>query len=104
MTNKLTKNDRLKSQSEKHDVAVAAFDALLSRQGVRIDYYARWANNHTLNYGDTIEQQWRDWASKHNPISWLPKAFVYHFGHIPCNVWIDTEIKWLDWISDNLNK
>ena len=104
MSNKLTKNDSMKLQSEKHAVAVAAFEALLSRNGVRVDYYAMWARYRTLCYGDCIEQQWRKWAGNYNPSEWLFRAFVYDITHIPSCVWSDIESQWYRWISDNLKK
>ena len=104
MKQKLTKNDSISTVVKDFDVLVAAFEALLSRNGVRVDYYAMWARFRTLSYGDTIEQQWRTWAGNYDPSEWLFRAFMYDITNIPSCVWSDIESQWYGWISDSLNK
>ena len=104
MKEKLTKNDSISSSEMSADVMLAAFDALLSRNALLIDYYAMWAKRRKLNYGDTIRQQFYVWAGCVKPDKWVLSAFDFSKSHIPHQVWYMISNKWIDWLKQNLNK
>lgn len=90
-------------QKEEFEVAVAAFQGLLSRNGVYLDYLSAWHRSHRCNYGDTIRQCWIKWIDKRSPYDWLSSAFLWDAYNIPHQVWRDINRKWTEWISQNLN-
>lgn len=115
MSNKLTKNDSvnveklisdLKSKNVQpdFDVLIAAFDAMLSRNGIRLDYYATWAERHPVTYGSTLYQDWLRWAKLGSPKCWLLGAFDFFSTNIPNKVWINLSSQWLNYLKANLKK
>lgn len=85
-------------------LASSAFEALLTKYGVRVDYFALWAKRHIFNYGDPIYQQWTNWAKSKDPEIWLYAAFLFDKDHIPENIWHIIAEKWNEWILANLKK
>lgn len=91
-------------QNELFKVAAAAFAAMLSRNDLYLDYFALWANQKGLNYGDSLHDQWSIWAKTIGVNLWLAKAFHFSQGHIPMAVWMNLNDEWSKWLKQNLNK
>lgn len=85
-------------------LASSAFEALLTKYGVRVDYFTLWAKQRIVNYGDPIYQQWTNWAKFKDLKVWLYDAFKFDTNHIPATIWYIVSEKWDEWILANLKK
>lgn len=104
MTKKLTKNDSMRNEAQDFKTIVAAFEAILSRNGVYLDYFANWSKRKELNYGDTIYAQWLNWARPRDPERWITAAFLFDQQNLPVSVWYRVNGKWEEWLKMNLKK
>lgn len=104
MKEKLTKNDSMTVEKISFDVLTAAFDAILSRNGVRLDYFFNWAQKKHLVSNRPIYQQWMNWAKSMEPLSWLIGAFLFDESNISYLIWQDVANQWLEYLKINLNK
>lgn len=101
MIEKLTKSVSMSSEEVTTEVIIAAFEALLARNDLLVDYYSEWAQVHILNYGDTIRQNWIEWTSNTKVEKWMISAFDFSESHIPANKWYSMDYKWLRWCLEN---
>lgn len=92
------------TKKEKFNVAEATFAAMLSKNGLYIDYFTLWARTKGLNYGDTLLVQWRTWAKCRDFDHWLIASFLFDKWHIPARVWHDLNYQWNTWLEQNFNK
>lgn len=104
MKKKLTKNDSMPVEQTNFDVLTSAFDAILSRNGVRIDYFFNWAEKKYLIAGRPIYQQWMSWAKSREPMSWILGAFLFDESHVSYIIWQNVANQWLEYLKPNLNK
>lgn len=104
MANKLTKNDRLLSKSEKHDVAVAAFEALLKQHGAHRAYFNAWELQHEYKGSANVFYAWKEWARMKNPIVWIQTAFVWSGTEKGFQFWYDMHITWIRNYRKNFKK
>lgn len=104
MANKLTKNDRLLSKFEKHDVAVAAFEALLGRNKLWEKYMTNFNHDRLHGHSTEIYTDWKAWASFTPPYQWCSSAFVWDYTTQGNDIWKNLDYEWLRWICQNLNK
>lgn len=104
LTNKLTKNDSMCKGEQEFKTIVAAFEAILSRNGLYIDYFASWGKRKELRYGDTLYSQWLEWARPREPKKWIIAAFLFDAQNIPEMVWYDIDGRWNVWLEYNFKK
>lgn len=77
MTNKLTKNDSMRNEAQDFKTIVAAFEAILSRNNVHLDYFANWSKAKELNYGDSMYAQWLNWICYTISLKGLPASLLH---------------------------
>lgn len=104
MREKLTKNDSTCKGTQDFKTIVAAFEATLSRNGLWLDYFAAWSRKKELRYGDTLYNQWLDWARPREPKKWVMAAFLFDEQYIPESIWYIIDKEWSDWLNQNLKK
>ena len=104
MKQKLTKNDSMPVEKISFDVLTAAFDAMLSRNDIRLDYYAIWAKKHPVMYGSTLYKEWQRWAKLNAPNDWTSRAFNFFDTNIPARVWVSMHEQWIAYLKENLKK
>lgn len=91
-------------QKTNQEVINAAFFALLTRNGVYIDYFFCWAQKKYIPYGMSIVEAWENWSKITSPESYMLGAFVFNETHIPKCVWEGLYTQWNIWMEENLNK
>lgn len=104
MKQELTKNVSISSGEVSAEVINAAFFALLSREGLYVDYFHYWTMENRVEDGLTILQAWEDWAKVISPWEYIKGAFWWDFGPLRFKVWADLNYKWTEWLAANLNK
>lgn len=104
MKEKLTKNDSISSGEMSAEVINAAFFAMISRNGLYLDYFHYWAKRNTPAYGMNISQAWENWAKISTPAQYIAGAFNWAESSVPRCAWVDIDTKWRVWLSENLKK
>lgn len=104
MTKKLTKNDSMLSRSEKHDVAVAAFEALLGKNRLWKEYMTNFNHSKLGGTSTEIYTDWKAWASFTPLYQWCCGAFVWQDTPQEHDTWRDFDYEWHRYICRNLNK
>lgn len=89
-------------QKTNQEVIRAAFFALLTRNGVYVDYFYCWAKGKNIPYGVRVVEAWEEWSKIVSPARYITGAFVFHEEHIPVCVWNSVYEQWKVWIADNL--
>lgn len=89
-------------QKTNQEVINAAFFALLTRNGVYLDYFCCWAKKKNIPYGMSIAEDWENWSKIVTPECYIFGAFVFDDTHIPECVWFAVHGQWMVWIEDNL--
>lgn len=103
MTKKLTKNDSMLSRSEKHDVAVAAFEALLNKYGAHKEYFDEFRKYNKCDIASDTFCEWRSWAKMTDPLFWLKDAFVWNATDRDFPFWYRISVEWSGYYMQHLN-
>lgn len=89
-------------QETNQEVINAAFFALLTRNGVYLDYFCCWAEKKYIPYGESVAEAWKNWADLPTPECYVIGAFVFDRTHIHACVWNSVHEQWKVWLADNL--
>lgn len=104
MTKKLTKNDSMLSRSEKHDVAAAAFEALLNKHKLWKSYLTNFNHEWLGGYSTDIHADWKAWASSTPIYQWCCSAFTWSATPQGHGTWKNFDYAWHRFICRKLNK
>lgn len=90
-------------QKEKFEVAVAAFEELLSKYQLWEEYLSAFNQRRPGGVSTEIYTDWKEWASITPKHQWLCSAFIWENTRQKHNTWKNFDYKWLIWICENLN-
>lgn len=90
-------------QKTNKEVINAAFFALLTRNGVYLDYFHYWATENPIGDGLRIAQAWENWSKIVPPRLYINGAFWWDTKSTSFRLWADISLEWHEWLAANLN-
>lgn len=91
------------TKKEKFDVAVAAFEALLSKNKLWEAYLLNFKQFNTDGDSTGVYTEWKKWANDTHLHQWVASAFVWNETQQHRYTWKELDYAWLQWICRNLN-
>lgn len=91
------------TEQEKFDVTVAAFEALLVKNGLWKEYLINFRKSNPYRKSEEKFAFWKEWALPTPPFQWISGAFVWDDtpeGHL---TWKEMDYTWLRVFCRNLN-
>lgn len=91
------------TKKEKFNVAVAAFEALLSRNELWEAYMVNFSKCQLKGDSQEIYTKWKNWALNIPQNDWISSAFFWQGTPQERETWMHLDYYWLQWICSNLN-